>query len=146
MNEAMRPFCATIRVRYAEIDKLGIAYNSHYLAWFEVGRTDLLRHFGLTYVDLEKNGLHLPLNEAGIKYLKPAYYDDVLTIMCTVKQKPGVRVRIEYQVLKDDDTIATGFTEHAFTDGDLKPVRPPREIRNMMLAIWEQSQNIEKLS
>ncbi len=134
----------TIRVRYAETDKLGIAYNSHYLTWFEVGRCELLRNFGLTYMGLEHSGYHFPLIEAGIKYLKPALYDDVITIISTLSKKPGVRVGIEYDVRKNGETIATGFTEHAFTDDNLKPVRPPKEIRKKMLSAWELSQKIHE--
>lgn len=144
MNANQNPFSTQIRVRYAETDKLGIAYNSHYLTWFEVGRCELLRNFGLTYMGLEHSGYHFPLNEAGIKYLKPALYDDVLTIVSTLSKKPGVRVRIEYDVRKNGETIATGFTEHAFTDDNLNPVRPPKEIRKKMLRIWELTQELHE--
>ena len=139
MDSSTDPFHTQIRVRYAETDKLGIAYNSHYLVWFEVGRTELLRKLGLTYEELERRGFHFPLNEAGIKYLKPALYDDVLTITTTMGNKPGVRVRIEYTVHKDGEKIATGYTEHAFTDNRLCPVRPPKDIREKMILAWEQS-------
>ena len=139
MKSSDNPFYTQIRVRYAETDKLGIAYNGHYLTWFEVGRTELLRNFGMTYEELERGGFHFPLNEAGIKYLKPACYDDVLTIVSTVVNKPGVRVRIEYEIRKDGEVIATGFTEHAFTDDNLKPVRPPKTIREKLYAVWEKS-------
>jgi len=139
MDISTNPFYSQVRVRYAETDKLGVAYNSHYLVWFEVGRTELLRKYGLTYEELERRGYHFPLNEAGIKYLKPALFDDVLTIITTLGNKPGVRVRIEYTVQKNGETVATGFTEHAFTDDCLCPVRPPKDIREKLLLAWKQS-------
>ena len=146
MNSTQNPFSTQIRVRYAETDKMGIAYNGHYLTWFEVGRCEMLRNFGLNYMGLEHSGYHFPLNEAGIKYLKPALYDDVLTIVCSLSRKPGVRIRIEYDVRKEGETIATGFTEHAFTDGKLKPVRPPKEIREKMLKAWKLSREMSNRS
>jgi len=139
MTDQRERFLTSLRVRYAETDKMGIAYNSHYLAWFEVARTDLLRNFGLTYNDMEKKGFRLPLFEAGIKYLKPVYYDDVLTIASWILRKPGVRLRIDYEVKKNGDLVATGFTEHAFTDGDIRPVRPPVEVRKLLLAVNKAS-------
>jgi acyl-CoA thioester hydrolase len=126
-----------IRVRYAETDKMGVAYNSHYLTWFEVGRTELLRDMGLTYETMERNGLLLPVIEAGIKYRKPARYDDVLLVWTSVGKKPGARIFLEYEIVRDDEIIASGFTEHAFTGTSLKPVKPPREILLTLGTIWE---------
>ncbi|MBK7981513.1 MAG: acyl-CoA thioesterase [Ignavibacteriae bacterium] len=68
----------SIRVRYADTDKMQFVYNGKYLEYFEVGRTELLRSCGLAYSELEKIGYQLPLIEAGLKYKMPAYYDDVL--------------------------------------------------------------------
>ncbi|MBN1295105.1 MAG: acyl-CoA thioesterase [Candidatus Latescibacteria bacterium] len=128
-----------IRVRYAETDKMGVAYNSHYLTWFEVGRTELLRNIGYTYEELENMGYRLPLIEAGIKYLKPVLYDDLVTIVSKVSEKPGVRLRIVYDIIKDSEVVANGFTEHAFTDESLHPVKPPVHIRNRFIDLWEKS-------
>ena len=65
----------SVRVRYADTDQMGIANNSMYLTWFEVGRVELLRDRGLSYRGIEEAGFYLPVIEAGIKYLKPARYD-----------------------------------------------------------------------
>lgn len=125
-----------VRVRYAETDAMGLAYNAHYLTWFEVGRTELLREIGLTYREMEENGYLLPLREAGITYIRPAHYDDVLTIRSSIGAKPGVRVRIVYEILQNNDLLATGFTEHVFTDPYLLPVRPTRELKAMIEKCW----------
>ena len=136
-------FSTNIRVRYADTDKMGVAYNGHYLAWFEVGRTELLRNAGLTYNDMQKEGFCLPLTRACVDFLKPAVYDDVLTVTCGLSHKPGVRIKIDYVILKENDVIATGFTEHAFTDSNLKPVRPPREIRTIFTKLWNESKTVD---
>ena len=133
----------TIRVRYAETDKMGVAYNSHYLTWFEVGRTELLRDLCMTYATFERMGFRLPLIEAGIKYLKPVYYDDVLTVISSLGEKPGVRLRINYEIVKNGDKVATGFTEHAFTDEHLRPVKPPKKIHEQFNILWKNSLQTE---
>lgn len=128
-----------IRVRYAETDKMGVAYNSHYLTWFEVGRTELLRDLGLTYEAMERAGFMLPVIEAGVKYRKPARYDDVLMVYTSVGRKPGARVFLEYAVVRNGETLATGFTEHAFTRPTLEPVKPPREVLHQLVSAWERA-------
>ncbi len=114
-----------VRVRYADTDQMGIAYNGVYLTWFEIGRTELLRDCGLTYRDVEKMGYHLPLTEAGVKYMKPARYDDVIHIRTHVEKQTAVRIRFGYEISREDERLATGFTEHVFTDTSLRPTRPP---------------------
>jgi acyl-CoA thioester hydrolase len=114
-----------IRVRYAETDQMGFAYHGNYLPWFEMARTTLLRQYGLPYRDLEKQGYFLPVLEVHLKYRKSAYYDDVLTVVAMLKEKPLLRIHIEYEVLRGDELLATGSTLHAFIDKSGKPVRPP---------------------
>lgn len=133
-----------VRVRYAETDKMGIAYNSHYLTWFEVGRTELLRECGLTYEAIERNGLLLPVMEAGIHYLKPALYDDVIIIWTRLGRKPGVRVFLEYEITREDEALATGFTMHAFTDTHLQPVKPPRMMLLSLESLWESHEAVHR--
>ncbi|MCF8260838.1 MAG: acyl-CoA thioesterase [Melioribacteraceae bacterium] len=119
-----------IRVRYADTDKMQFVYNGKYLEYFEVGRTELLRSTGLAYSELEKLGYQLPLREAGLKYKKPATYDDLLVIRAIVKELYTAKVRIEYQIRIDgsDEIICEGFTEHMFITADSKkPTRPPQK-------------------
>jgi len=110
---------------------MGIAYNGVYLTWFEIGRTELLRDTGLTYDDVEKSGYHLPLSETGIKYLKPALYDDVLTIVACVSMQKGARLRFKYEIQRNGELLAEGFTEHVFTNSNLRPVKPPNHLINL---------------
>ncbi len=114
-----------VAVRYAETDMMGVVYHGSYLPWFEVGRTTLLREQGLPYRELEASGFRLPVLEVAVRYLRPARYDDVVTIVTTLRERPLLRIRLEYEVLLGTDVLATGSTLHAFIDSTGKPVRPP---------------------
>ena len=116
-----------IRVRYAETDMMGIAYHGNYLPWLEIGRTELLREHGFPYAELERMGFRLPVLEVNVRYLRPALYDDVLTVETTLAEKPSVRIRLEYRVVRGDTMLATGHTMHAFLNHQNEPVRPPPE-------------------
>ena len=119
----------TIRVRYADTDKMKFVYNGKYLEYFEVGRTELLRSSGVSYSQVEKNGYQLPLIEAGLKYKNPATYDDLLEIEATVSELYTPKVHIEYVIRKQgtDDIVCEGFTTHLFMKVETqKAVRPPK--------------------
>jgi acyl-CoA thioester hydrolase len=81
-----------VRVRYAETDKMGYVYYGNYAVYFEVGRVEALRQLGMSYREMEEKGIMLPVLEFKIKYFKPAYYDDELTIRTTIKEMPGTRI------------------------------------------------------
>ncbi len=114
-----------VTVRYAETDMMGIVYHANYLPWFEVGRTTLLKEIGVPYRKLEEEGFHLPVLEVSAKYIRPAVYDDTLEIVTTLRERPLLRIFLEYEVRRDDELLATGSTAHAFVDREGKPVRPP---------------------
>ena len=114
-----------IVVRYAETDMMGVVYHGNYLPWFEVGRTTLLKEMGLPYRQLEADGYRLPVLEISAKYLRPAVYDDTITIVTLLREKPLLRIRLEYEVRRGVELLATGWTVHAFIDREGKPVRPP---------------------
>jgi acyl-CoA thioester hydrolase len=117
---------AQVVVRYAETDMMGVVYHGNFLPWFEIGRTTLLREMGLPYRQLEAEGYRLPVLEVGAKYFRPALYDDTITIITTIHDKPLLRIRLEYEVKRGEELLATGFTVHAFIDHGGKPVRPPQ--------------------
>lgn len=114
-----------VNVRYAETDMMGVVYHGNYLPWFEVGRTTLLKEMGLPYRVLEEQGFRLPVLEVHVKYFRPAVYDDTVTIVTTLHDRPLLRIRLEYEVKRGDELLATGHTLHAFIDRAGKPVRPP---------------------
>src|ERR1044071_1664269 len=103
-----------ISVRYAETDMMGVVYHGSYLPWFEIGRTTLLKEVGLPYRKLEEDGYRLPVLEVNAKYFRPAVYDDTLTIITTMRDKPILRIKLEYEVRRGDELLATGSTGHAF--------------------------------
>ena len=125
---------STIRVRYAETDQMGFAWHGEYLAWFEVGRTDWLRARGLSYRALEEEGLRLPVIEAQVRYMKPARYDDELSITTRVAAFAGARVEFQYEVRRADvpTPLATGSTVHAAVDPSGRPRRFPEELRRVL--------------
>ncbi|HYC70186.1 MAG TPA: thioesterase family protein [Opitutaceae bacterium] len=115
----------TIQVRYAETDMMGIVYHGSYLPWFEVGRTTLLKENGLPYRQLEAEGYRLPVLEVGVKYLRPALYDDTITVVTRLREMPALRIHLDYEVFRGDELLVTGFTRHAFINHAGQPVRPP---------------------
>ena len=125
---------SSIRVRYAETDQMGVAYHGGYFAWFEVGRTDLLRGVGITYKQLEGEGLRLPVIETQARFLLPAYYDDVLEIRTELLDLRGARVSFSYEIHRDGTTgpIATASTCHAAVDKDGRPRRLPEILRRSL--------------
>lgn len=116
---------AQVTVRYAETDMMGVVYHANFLPWFEIGRTTLLKEMGLSYRQLEDDGYRLPVLEVAVKYLRPAVYDDVITVVTFLREKPLLRIRLEYEVRRGAELLATGTTVHAFIDRQGKPVRPP---------------------
>jgi len=127
---------AQITVRYAETDMMGIVYHANYLPWFEVARTQLLREQGFPYRQLETDGYRLPVLEVAAKYRRPALYDDTLTIVATIREKPLLRIRIDYEVFRGDELLATGQSAHAFCDLTGRPTRPPAAIVAPMNALF----------
>jgi acyl-CoA thioester hydrolase len=118
-------------VRYAETDQMGIVYYANYLVWFEVGRTDLLRHEGWSYKDMEADGFSLPVVEAHCDYRQSARYDEDIDIKTTGTLLSPVRVRFEYEVVRCADAalLAHGHTVHAVLDRAGKPRRLPDRVR-----------------
>jgi acyl-CoA thioester hydrolase len=124
-------------VRYAETDMMGVVYHGSYLPWFEIGRTTLLREHGLPYRQLEADGYFLPVLEVHVKYVRPAKYDDTITIVTTLSEKPTLRIRLKYEVLRGETLLATGETVHAFIDRQGKPVRPPASFSSKMDELFQ---------
>ncbi len=122
-----------VRVRYAETDQMHVAYHAHYFVWFEVGRTDLLRHLGWSYREMEQAGFQLPVIEAHCQYLRPARYDEEIEIRTNGRLVSAVRVSFEYEAVRrsDEAVTATGRTLHAAVNGDGRPCRLPERVRDL---------------
>lgn len=119
----------TIRVRYAETDRMGLLHHANYFVYFEAGRTELLRQRGLSYRDIEDAGHYLVIIDAGCKFKRPAFYDDLLTLRTTVARVTHVKIVHHYQVFRDDVLLAEGHTTLACVDKDGKPQPLPEQLR-----------------
>jgi acyl-CoA thioester hydrolase len=108
----------TIRVRYAETDRMGFLHHANYPIYFEQGRTELLRTLGLTYRDLEDQGFLLVLARLDVRYRAPARYDDLLTLETRVIRTTAARIEHGYRVLRDGQLLAEGTTTLACVDRD----------------------------
>ena len=116
----------TIRVRYAETDRMGLLHHANYLVYFEQGRTELLRAQGLSYRDMEDQGFLLVLTKVQVRYRSPARYDDVLTLRTTVQRTTLVKIEHRYEVLRDGLVLAEGETTLGCVDreGKVQPLPP----------------------
>ncbi len=115
------------RVRYSETDQMGTFYNSRALEWFEIGRTELLRHYGVPYARMEERGALLPLVEAHAEFLGRARYDDLLEMTTVVSWPSRARLRFDMMIAQaaGGGPVARGYTVHAIADPTGKPIRPP---------------------
>jgi acyl-CoA thioester hydrolase len=118
---------SVLRVRYSETDKMGYCYYGVYAQYLEVGRTELIRKFGLSYKELEENGAMLPVSTLNIKYLKPAFYDDELTIRTYVNKMPSIRIEFKYEIFNQHkELLIVADTILVFIDAiSRKPIKPP---------------------
>jgi acyl-CoA thioester hydrolase len=105
-----------IRVRYQETDAMGRLHHANYLTYFELGRTEMLRAAGSTYRQIEEQGLFLVVSEMTCRYLRPANYDDLLTLRTTVLFARGARIEHEYQLFRGTELLATGKSTVACVD------------------------------
>ncbi len=117
-----------LRVRYSETDQMGTFYNSRALEWFECGRTELMRRkLGMSYAALEDQSVFLPLVEAHLEFLGGARYDDLLAVKSVVEASGRARLRFEVEVthVESGRAVVRGWTVHAFTNREARPIRPP---------------------
>ncbi|MCC6838301.1 MAG: acyl-CoA thioesterase [Bacteroidia bacterium] len=111
----------TIRVRYAETDRMGYVYYGNYAQYFEVGRVEALRQLGTSYKEMEDNGMMLPVYTCNIKYHKPAFYDDLLVIKTMIKELPTARIKFYYEIYnQNNELLNTGDTTLVFIDMNTK--------------------------
>jgi acyl-CoA thioester hydrolase len=119
----------TIRVRYAETDRMGLLHHANYLVYFEQARTELLRGRGLTYRELEDQGYLLVLTRVEVRYRSPARYDDLLTVRTTVARTTAVRIDHRYEVFRDGVLIAEASSTLACVDREGRLQALPEVLR-----------------
>ncbi|WP_397447089.1 acyl-CoA thioesterase [Polaribacter sp. R77954] len=118
------------RVRYSETDQMGVVYHGNYAQFFELGRTEWLRKLGVSYKDMELNGIMLPVISLNCNFIKSAIYDDVLTIETILVKKPMVKIAFDYKITnQNNELICTGHSVLAFMNRKtLKPTRCPSHL------------------
>lgn len=94
-----------LRVRYGETDRMGFVYYGNYATYFEVARVEALRKMGINYKAMEDGGISLPVLDFKVKYIKPAHYDDLLTIKLRIAELPGVRIKFEYETFNEEGIL-----------------------------------------
>lgn len=124
IDQQMFQYQVKIRVRYSETDQMGYVYYGNYGAYFEVARTEAFRTLGINYKEMELSGIMMPVLEMKTRYLRPARYDDLLTIRVMLPTKPaGTRITFEYEVQNEaQDLLTKGETTLVFVD--MKTGRP----------------------
>jgi len=118
------------RVRYGETDQMGFAYYGNYAQYFEMGRTEWLRKLGITYKKMEETGIMLPVKNLNINYLKPAKYDDLLTLKTTLIKMPSAKIDFSYEVFNEEnELLTTANTTLVFVNMKTnKPTRAPEYV------------------
>ena len=123
-----------IRVRYAETDQMGYVYYGNYATYYEVGRVEALRNLGMTYKELEEQGIMMPVVENHSKFLLPGRYDELLTIKVIIKEKPSIKIVFNYEIYNEaDQLINIGETKLVLIDSKAgKPVRFPPVMKEIL--------------
>lgn len=116
-----------LRVRYGETDQMGYCYYGNYAQYFEVGRVEALRKLGMSYKQLEDQGVMLPVSKFTVNYKFPAKYDDALTITTHIKEIRGARLEFDYTITNENDqTVATAHTTLVFVAKEtMRPISAP---------------------
>ncbi len=120
----------SFRVRYGETDQMGVVYHGNYPQYLEMGRVEWLRSLGISYKDMENNGIILPVVSLNVNYKKPAVYDDLITVRTILKKTPLVRIEFDYQVFNEsNELLAEANTVLAFMDAEKnRPMKCPEYI------------------
>ena len=114
-----------LTVRYAETDRMGIVHHSNYPVWFEVGRTEFIKQNGISYSEIENQGILLPLLELKCKFISSSTYEDRIIVRTSIKSYTKTRLTFYYEVFKESNMknpITTGETVHVWTNANLKPI------------------------
>lgn len=124
----MKSFEHKIRVEYHHTDQMGVVHHSNYVKFFEAARTEWLRAIGLTYAEMERRGVMMPIVEVNVKYKHPALYDELITVRAIVDELPMARMTFRYEITGEDGReVATGSTTLGFIDRETRrPQRAPK--------------------
>lgn len=129
-----------LRVPYGATDQMGVVYYANYLNWFEMGRTEFCRKYGMPYVDWEEEGVFMPVVEVGCRYKHPARYDDLIRVNTYLKEVKPYSLSFEFEVYRDSDDVllAKGFTKHGFCDRRGKLLKKPKPFYDKLVGLLQQ--------
>ena len=142
MSHGARPMPVSdvlVRVNYSETDQMGVVYHARYLVWLDIARTEHLRRSGLSYRALEEQGFRLAVGELGIRYRRPARYDDPVRVRCWVREAVPRRVTFGY-ALEQADTgalLATAWTSMLVLDADMTLSRLPSSVLELLEPVFD---------
>jgi len=130
----VRRAVTAVRVRYPEVDRMGVVHHTHFFVWFEIGRTELLRHLGCTYAELEEQGIFMPVVEVFCRYRSPARYDELLEVETALQEVSISRVAFSYHLRRtgSDRVLAEGRTVHATVNRGGEVIRLPVTYRDLL--------------
>lgn len=117
-----------VRVRYSEVDQMGVVYHSNYFPYFETARVESIRQLGLSYADMERAGVIMPVVDINFRYLRPAKYDDLLTIKTILKELPvHHKIEFHHEVYNEQQVLLTSgkIILYFMTAGEMKPTTMP---------------------
>jgi acyl-CoA thioester hydrolase len=128
-----------VRVNYSETDQMGVAYHARYLVWLDIARCEYLRQTGLSYRELEASGLHLVVGEVGIRYRRPARYDDLLRVRCWVRDVASRRVVFGYAVdhVEHGQLVATATVALHPLDSRMALCRLPADVARRLVSVQD---------
>ena len=127
-------FDYTLRTRYAETDQMGVVYYGNYPQYLELGRVEWLRAIGLTYKEMEAEGIMMPVVSLQIQYKKPALYDELITIRTKLKDLLSTKIEFDYEILNEKgELLSTANTILVFVDAKtFRPVRCPEKVLDLI--------------
>jgi len=122
----------SVRVLYADTDRMGVAYHAAHFRWFEAARAHYMRERGLPYLEIERSGILFPVVEAHAKYVRPAQYDDVIDITAWISTLGKAQLTFCYRLTRQGEELVEGYTRHAAVSPNGRPIRLPDHIRSAL--------------
>ena len=132
-----RTSAVLLRVRYGETDQMGVAYHAHYLVWCEMGRTDYIRTLGVSYADMEREGIGLAVSELTARFHAPARYDDLIRVTTTLVSARSRSITFDYLIRRaeTEERLVTARTELISIDRTGRPTSLPPKLRQLFRAV-----------
>ncbi len=118
---------------------MGIVHHSNYVCYYEAARSDMLRALGMSFAEVEKRGIMMPVLEVHARYLRPARYDELLTVRILLHEMPTARITFDYEIRNDrNELLNTGSTVLGFVHSDTRrPCRCPQWFLDLLRSRWE---------